>query len=64
MTANSVMTPRVNVDFLSLDMSVDDVCERLMKSSHSRMPVAGETTDDVDYVITFREAFMLQSKGH
>lgn len=60
MTAESVMTPRVNVEFLSLDMTVDEACEFLMEASHSRIPVQGDSTDDVDYVITFREAFKLQ----
>lgn len=61
-TAESVMTPRVNVEFLSLDMTVDEACEFLMKSSHSRIPVYGETPDDIEYVITFREVFKLQSE--
>jgi putative hemolysin len=64
MTAESVMTPRVNVEFLALDMTVDETCEFLMKASHSRIPVQGESTDDVDCVITFREAFKLQREGH
>ncbi len=64
MTADSVMTPRVNVEFLSLDMTVNEVCDFMMKSSHSRLPVYGKTTDDVDSVITFREAFQLQREGH
>lgn len=63
-TANSVMTPRVQVEFLDLDMTVDQACEIFMNSSHSRLPVCGETTDDVDYVITFREAFKLQREWH
>jgi CBS domain containing-hemolysin-like protein len=64
MTADSVMTPRVNVEFLSLDMTVDEACDFLMNSSHSRLPVCGDTTDDVEYVMTFREAFRLQREGH
>lgn len=64
MTADSVMTPRVNVEFVSLDMTIDAVCEFMMRTTHSRLPVYGETTDDVDYVITFREAFQLQREGH
>ncbi len=63
-TADSVMTPRVNVEFISLEDSIDEVCDFLMTSSHSRVPVCGETTDDVDYVITFREAFKMQREGH
>lgn len=64
MTADSVMTPRVNVEFVSLHNTIDEVCEFLMESTHSRLPVTGESTDDVDYVITFREAFKLQKEGH
>lgn len=64
MTAGAVMTPRVNVEFLWLDMTVDEVCDFMMESSHSRLPVCGDTTDDVEFVITFREAFQLQRSGH
>jgi putative hemolysin len=64
MTAESVMTPRVNVEFLSLSMTVDQACEFLMKASHSRIPIYGASTDDIDYVLTFREAFKLQRDGH
>jgi CBS domain containing-hemolysin-like protein len=39
MTADSVMTARVNVEFVYLDNTVDEVCEFLMRSSHSRVPV-------------------------
>lgn len=60
MTADAVMTPRVNVEFISLDMTVDQVCDFMMESSHSRLPVCGDTTDDVASVMTFREAFRLQ----
>lgn len=64
MTAESVMTARVNVEFLSLDMTVDEACDFLMNASHTRIPVYGESSDDVDHVITFREAFKLQKDGH
>lgn len=58
------MTPRVNVEFLELDMTVDEACAFLMKSSHSRLPVCGDSHDDVDFVLTFREAFKLKTEGH
>lgn len=64
MTAESVMTARVNVEFLSLEMTVDEACDFLMNASHTRIPVYGESSDDVDHVITFREAFKLQKDGH
>jgi putative hemolysin len=64
MTAESVMTPRVNVEFVDIDMTIDAICEMMMSASHSRFPVSGENTDDVEYIITFREAFKLQREGH
>lgn len=64
MKADSVMTPRVNVEFLSLDMTINEVCDFMMKSSHSRLPVCWDSTDDVEFVITFREAFQLQREWH
>jgi putative hemolysin len=39
MTADSVMTPRVNVEFITMKMTVDEVCDMMMRSSHSRLPV-------------------------
>jgi putative hemolysin len=38
--ADSVMTPRVNVEFAHMQDTVDEVCRFLMSSSHSRVPVA------------------------
>ncbi len=63
-TAESVMTPRVNMECVYLSHTIDEACEYLMEISHSRVPVCGKTPDDVDYVITFREAFKLQKEGH
>lgn len=64
MTAESVMTPRVNVEFINQNMTIHEVCEMMMRASHSRFPVAWESTDDVEFVITFREAFKLQRDGY
>ena len=63
MDAESVMTPRVNVNFLDMEMTVDEACEFFLQHSHSRMPVAGKNTDDVDFMLTFREAFQLRHDG-
>ncbi len=60
--AVSVMTPRVNVEFLSLDMTVSEACDFFMISSHSRLPVCGASHDDVDFILTFREAFKLKDQ--
>lgn len=64
MTAESVMTPRVNVEFLSLHMTLDEACDALLAASHSRLPVSGESRDDVEHILTFREAFRLKAEGN
>lgn len=61
--ASSVMTPRVSVDFVSEDMTVDELCIFFLSSSHSRIPVYAETPDDIDYVVTLREAFIWKEEG-
>jgi len=61
--ASSVMTPRVNVDFVSEEMTVDELCIFFLTSSHTRIPVYAETPDDIDYVVTFREAFIWKNEG-
>lgn len=61
--AASVMTPRVNVDFIHCDATVDAACKQFLGTSHTRMPVYCDGQDDVDYVITFREAFAWQHAG-
>lgn len=61
--ASSVMTPRVSVDFVSREVTVDELCTFFLKSSHSRIPVYAETPDNIDYVVTMREAFIWKEKG-
>jgi putative hemolysin len=63
-TAESVMTPRTQVEFASLDMTVNEVCQIFLSSSHSRLPVKGKDADDVEHIITFRDAFRAQSEGN
>lgn len=61
--ASSVMTPRVNVDFVSEEMTVAELCAFFLNSSHSRIPVYAETPDSIDYVVNFREAFAWKEDG-
>ncbi len=61
--ASSAMTPRVKVDFISADSTIDEAVDIFLASSHTRLPVSGEDTDDVDYVVTLREALAWQKQG-
>ncbi len=64
MMADSVMTPRVNVEFLSMEMTLDEVCKFLIQASHSRMPIYTKSPDDVEFMINFKTAFKLQAEGN
>ncbi|OIP51743.1 hypothetical protein AUK10_04490 [Candidatus Gracilibacteria bacterium CG2_30_37_12] len=61
--ASSVMTPRVSVDFISEETTINELCTFFLGSTHSRIPVFAETTDDIDYVVTLREAFEWKTQG-
>lgn len=61
--ASSAMTPRVKVDFIPMDCTIDESIDIFLASSHTRLPVSGEDTDDVDYVVTLREALAWQKQG-
>lgn len=61
--AESVMTPRVQMDAVNENITIDSLCEYLMMHSHSRIPVYKETIDHIDSFITFKQAFKLKEAG-
>jgi len=58
--AESVMTPRVQMDAVNENITIDSLCEYLLMHSHSRIPVYKETIDNIDNFITFKQAFKLK----
>jgi len=42
-----VMIPRIDVDFIPLDMETEELLERVAESGHSRFPVYDESIDNV-----------------
>lgn len=43
----AVMTPRTDMDCVQADATLDEARRELVESGHSRMPVIGESTDDI-----------------
>lgn len=43
----SVMTPRTDMFHISVNSTLDQAREQLLEAGHSRVPVVGETTDDI-----------------
>ena len=45
--AASVMTPRTDMICLGVETSLEDARRQLLEAGHTRVPVVGETTDDI-----------------
>lgn len=43
----AIMTPRTEMDCVSADFTLEEARQRLIESGHSRLPVIGDSTDDV-----------------
>ncbi len=58
-----VMTPRTDVDWVSVDASPDEVREALVSSLHTRLPVAGDSADNIIGVVQSRDIVAAQISG-
>jgi putative hemolysin len=58
-----VMTPRTEVDWISVSATADDVRDRLLNSLHTRLPVMGESVDQVLGVVQSRDIVAAQILG-
>lgn len=58
-----VMTPRTDVDWIIADATTDDVRDRLLNSPHSRLPVIGNSVDEVIGVVQSRDIVVAQIAG-
>lgn len=43
----AIMTPRTDMDCIPVETSIEDARRRLLEVGHSRVPVIGESTDDI-----------------
>ena len=50
-----VMIPRIDVDFIPLDMETEDLLTRVAESGHSRFPVYAESIDNVVGVLYVKD---------
>ncbi len=62
-TCEEVMTPRVKIDAISCDLSVDEAIEKLLQFSHTRILVHSWDVDNSEWVVTLKELFKVQRKG-
>jgi putative hemolysin len=58
-----VMTPRTEVDSISVDATAADVRELLLHSQHTRLPVVGDSVDEIIGIIQLRDIMAAQIGG-
>lgn len=54
-TASEIMTPRVDITGLEYDMTFDEVMQVVIEKGYSRLPVFGESQDDIRGVLYARD---------
>ncbi|MDR6433103.1 putative hemolysin [Brucella pseudogrignonensis] len=63
-TARGLMTPRLDVEMIDIDDSLEEIRDQLQQSSRSRLPVRGENSDEIIGVLQARDFFnQLSLKG-
>ena len=54
-SASDVMVPRVDIVTVSMSDNFNDIVNQLTKANHSRVPVTGETKDDIIGIIHIKD---------
>ncbi len=62
-TAHDIMTHRVDVVFLDVKTSLEEVEKKFVENQYSRMPVYSESTDNVVGVLNIKDYFTSKIKG-
>jgi magnesium and cobalt transporter len=62
-TVKEVMVPRIDTVFLALDSDRDELLEKVVSCGHSRIPVYGDTIDQVVGVLYAKDLLRVLVKG-
>lgn len=54
---SSILTPRVDIECISVDSSIEDTLELMLKEEYSRMPVYEENIDNIVGIIHVKDLF-------
>jgi CBS domain containing-hemolysin-like protein len=63
-TVEEVMTPRVSIDALPVESTLQEAIDFVIKKSHSRIPVYLETIDNIVGLVTIKDVLMLSEQFH
>lgn len=59
-----VMTPRVSIDAIPIESTLQEAIDFVIHKSHSRIPVYKETIDDIVGIITIKDVLALSEQFH
>lgn len=54
-SVENIMTPRVNMDAVNIESTVNEVIDFALSHTHTRLPVYSETIDNIFFVVAFRD---------
>gem|GEM_PF-511715 len=57
-----IMTPRVKIDAISIDATIEEAQEFFMKKTHSRILVYEDTIDKINYYYTIKDLLEISDK--
>lgn len=57
-----VMTPRIAIDALPIDATLQEAIDFVIKKSHSRIPIYEDTIDNIVGIITIKDVLILSEK--
>lgn len=61
--ASDIMTPRTNMEAISIDATKEDLDQFLIESKHSRIPVYGESIDNIVGVLHMKDIVTFIAEG-
>lgn len=62
-TAGEILTPRVDIVSVTADTPMEEVLSAFIESGYSRLPVCGETIDDVEGILHEKDFFFALHSG-
>lgn len=62
-TVEEIMTPRVKLEALEDDITVEEALDFYLKHTHSRIPVYNETIDNITHILTVRNLIKVEDKS-
>jgi len=61
-SVKEVMVPRIDVDFISVDIETDELLSKIAESGHSRFPVYSESIDNVVGVLYVKDLIKVYAR--